>query len=372
MSTAWLLNDIAEYKGKQELFSRQSPQILKALRDSATIQSAESSNRIEGVTVGHDRLHALVLGRATPRDRSEQEVQGYRRALNEIHAGAATLGVTPDTLLHLHAQCQSSSAPKPSPTAPLLAQPRRTVRSPVGCAAYAPIRQAPNGDAGQFKRVDNDIVELRPGHAPIVRFRCVTAAETPAAVAELCERYRYALREDNIPPLIAIAALVLDFLGIHPFRDGNGRVSRLLTLLALNQHGYEVGRYLSLERLIEEFREDYYESLYRSSQRWHDRKHELTPWFNFLFAIIRRGYVELEKRVAQVKAPRGGKSALVLAAIRAQPGEFRLSDLERDCPGVGRDWIRTLLANLKRSGDVTCPGRGPVGVSSRMKVVTLE
>ena len=129
MSTAWLLNDIAEYKGKQELFSRQSPQILKALRDSATIQSAESSNRIEGVTVGHDRLHALVLGRATPRDRSEQEVQGYRRALNEIHASAATLGVTPDTLLHLHAQCQSSSAPKPSPTAPLLAQPRRTVRS---------------------------------------------------------------------------------------------------------------------------------------------------------------------------------------------------------------------------------------------------
>ena len=324
MSTAWLLNDIAEYKGKQELFSRQSPQILKALRDSATIQSAESSNRIEGVTVGHDRLHALVLGRATPRDRSEQEVQGYRRALNEIHASAATLGVTPDTLLHLHAHCQSSS-----------------------------------GDAGQFKRVDNDIVELRPAQAPIIRFRCVTAAETPGSVAELCQRYRYSLDQDNIPPLIAIAALVLDFLCIHPFRDGNGRVSRLLTLLALNQHGYEVGRYLSLERLIEESREDYYESLYRSSQRWHDRKHELTPWFNFLFAIIRRGYVQLDKRVAQVKTPRGGKSALVLAAIRAQPGEFRLSDLERDCPGVGREWIRTLLADLKRSGDVTCRGRGP-------------
>lgn len=359
MSTAWLLNDIAEFKGKQELYSRQSPQVLKALRDSATIQSVESSNRIEGVTVGHDRLHALVLGRATPRDRSEQEVQGYRRALHEIHTGAASLGVTPDTLLHLHAHCQSSSAPKPSPAAPLLAQPRLSVRSPVGCAAYAPIRQAPNGDAGQFKRVDNDIVELREGQAPIVRFRCVPAAETPAAVAELCQRYRYALDQDNIPPLIAIAALVLDFLCIHPFRDGNGRVSRLLTLLALNQHGYEVGRYLSLERLIEESRDDYYESLYRSSQGWHDRRHELTPWFNFLFAVVRRGYVELEKRVAQVKAPRGGKSALVLAAIRAQPGEFRLSDLERDCPGVGREWIRTLLADLKRSGDVTCHGRGP-------------
>ena len=324
MSAAWLLTGIAEYKGKQELYSHQSPQVLKALRDSATIQSVESSNRIEGVTVGHDRLHALVLGRAAPRDRSEQEVQGYRLALDEIHAGTASLDVTPDTLLHMHARCQSAS-----------------------------------GDAGQFKRVDNDIVELRPGHAPVVRFRCVPAAETPAAVDELCAHYRYALDQDNVPPLIAVAALVLDFLCIHPFRDGNGRVSRLLTLLALKEHGYEVGRYLSLERLVEESRESYYEALYRSSQRWHDGKHELTPWFNFLFAVIRRGYVELDKRVQQVKAPRGGKSALVLAAIRAQPGEFRLSDLERACPGVGRDWIRRILAYLKRSGEVTCHGRGP-------------
>ena len=332
MGTTWLLTDIAEYKGKQELYSRQSPQVLKALRDSATIQSVESSNRIEGVTVGHDRLHALVLGRDRPRDRSEQEVQGYRLALDEIHAGTASLGVTPDTLLHLHALCQSAS-----------------------------------GDAGQFKRVDNDIVELRTGQAPVVRFRCVPAAETPAAVEELCERYRYALDQDNIPPLIAIAALVLDFLCIHPFRDGNGRVSRLLTLLALRQHGYHVGRYLSLERLVEESRDAYYESLYRSSQRCHDGKHELTPWFSFLFAVIRRGYVELEERVQQVKAPRGGKSALVLAAIRAQPGEFRLSDLERECPGVGRDWIRRILADLKKSGDVTCRGRGP---GARWRAVT--
>ena len=196
MGTTWLLTDIAEYKGRQELYSRQSPRVLKALRDSATIQSVESSNRIEGVTVAPDRLHALVLGRAAPRDRPEQEVHGYRRALDEVHAGkTASLGVTPDTLLHLHALCQSAS-----------------------------------GDAGQFKRVDNDIVELRPGQAPVVRFRCVPAAETPATVEELCERYRYALDQEDIPPLIAIAALVLDSLCIHPFRDGNGRVSRLLTL----------------------------------------------------------------------------------------------------------------------------------------------
>lgn len=324
LSTVWLLNDIAESKGKQELLTRLSPQVLKALRDTAVIQSAESSNRIEGVTVAPDRLYPLVLGQSKPRDRSEQEVQGYRRALNEIHSDYADLSIAPDTLQRLHVHCLSGS-----------------------------------GDAGEFKRVDNDIVEFLPGQAPVVRFRCVKARETPAAVEELCQCYRHALNQENIPPLIAIASLVLDFLCVHPFRDGNGRVSRLLTLLALYQHGYEVGRYLSLERLIEGSREDYYECLRLSSQRWHEGKHELMPWFNFIFAIIRRAYVELEERAARVKAPRGAKSERVLAAIRAQPGEFRLRDLERACPGVGREWIRTLLAALKKSGDVACRGRGP-------------
>lgn len=231
MSTVWLLNDVAEFKGKQESFTNQAPQALKALRDAAMVQSAESSNRIEGVTIHPDRLQPLVLGQSKPRDRSEQEVQGYRRALNDIHIRHADLSITPDTLQRLHEHCQSAS-----------------------------------GDAGQFKRVDNDIIEFLPGQAPVVRFRCVSAAETPAAVDELCRRYRHALDQDQVPPLIAIAALVLDFLCIHPFRDGNGRASRLLTLLALYRHGYEVGRYVSLERLIEESQEDYYECLRRSSQ----------------------------------------------------------------------------------------------------------
>ena len=324
LSTVWLLNDIAESRGRQELFTDQSPQALKALRDAALIQGTESSNRIEGVTVAPDRLYPLVLGKAKPRDRSEQEVQDYRRALNEIHSGHAALSIAPDTLRRLHSLCQSAA-----------------------------------GDAGQFKRVDNDIVEFLPGQAPLVRFRCVKAAETPAAVEELCQHYQYALDQENIPPLVAIAALALDFLCIHPFRDGNGRVSRLLTLLALYQHGYEVGRYISLERLIEESRESCYECLRLSSHDWHHGQHELTPWFNFLFAIVRRAYVELEERAGQVNSPRGEKSRRVLAAIRAQPDEFRLRDLERDCPGVGREWIRTLLAELKKSGEVTCSGRGP-------------
>jgi Fic family protein len=324
MSTAWLLNDIAEAKGKQELFTRQSPQVLKALREAAIIQSAESSNRIEGVTVAPDRLRPLVLGDTKPRDRSEQEVQGYRRALNEIHTRNDRLSISADTLKHLHALCQSAS-----------------------------------GDAGQFKRVNNEVIQLVPGAAPVIRFRCVKAKDTAAAVDELCLLYRHALDQDHIPPLIAVAGLVLDFLCIHPFRDGNGRVSRLLTLLALYHHGYEVGRYISLERLTEESKEDYYECLNRSSQKWHEGRHELTPWLNFFLAILRRGYSELEKRAGQVRAPRGAKAELVQAAIRQEPGEFRIGDIERACPGVGREWIRSLLRDMKAAGEVSCQGKGP-------------
>lgn len=322
MSTNWLLNDLAEAKGKQELYTRQSPQMLKALREMALVQSVESSNRIEGVTVAADRLRSLVLGHARPKDRSEQEIAGYRRALHLIHTKAADLAITPDLLRRFHRLCQEGS-----------------------------------GDAGQFKKVDNEVIELQPGAAPIIRFKCVAAKQTPAAVDELCLVYRHALDQDHIPPLIAIGSLVLDFLCIHPFRDGNGRVSRLLTLLALYQHGYEVGRYISLERLVEEAKEDYYHVLRESSQRWHAGKHDLLPWLNHFLAIIRRAYGEFEQRAGQVKAPRGAKTHLVQSAIEAQAGPFRVSDIRHACPGVSLDMIRQVLKNL-RGSKVECLGRG--------------
>jgi len=178
-------------------------------------------------------------------------------------------------------------------------------------------------------------------------------------VEELCLVYRHAIDQDHIPPLVAIGALVLDFLCIHPFRDGNGRVSRLLTLLAMYQHGYEVGRYISLERLIEEAKEDYYHVLQQSSQRWHEGKHDLLPWLNHFLSIIRQAYGEFERRAGEIKAPRGAKAGLVLTAIREQAGEFRLADIEQACPGVGREWIRSLLTELKAAGEATCQGKGP-------------
>ncbi|MGH7774122.1 MAG: Fic family protein, partial [Candidatus Binatia bacterium] len=162
-----------------------------------------------------------------------------------------------------------------------------------------------------------------------------------------------------VHPLIATAGLVLDFLCIHPFRDGNGRVSRLLTLLALYHHGYEVGHYISLERLVEEAKEDYYEVLTRSSQDWHEGKHDFSPWLNYFLAILRRACAEFEQRAGQVKADRGAKTQMVEQAIGSISGEFGITDLERVCPGVSRDMIRRLLRDFKSEGRIECLGRGP-------------
>jgi Fic family protein len=324
VGTVWLLTGIAEAKGRQTLYTRQAPQVLRLLREMALVQSVESSNRIEGVTVASDRLRPLVVGNARPRDRSEEEIQGYRRALSLIHADAAGLPVAPETLLRLHKAAQQGV-----------------------------------GDAGAWKRADNQIVELRPGASPVVRFRPVSAAETPKAIDELCLSYQHAIDQEHVPPLMAVGVLVFDFLCIHPFRDGNGRVSRLLTLLALYQHGYDVGRYISLERLIEDTRDDYYDVLQRSSAGWHEGRHDLLPWLNYFLTIVRGAYREFEERVGQVKTPRGAKTALVEAAIEAFPSQFTLGDLERACPGVSRDMIRRVLRDLQKARRVACLGRGP-------------
>jgi Fic family protein len=323
-SAVWLLTDIAEHKGRHQLFARQSPQALKALLQMALVQSAESSNRIEGVTVEPARLRPLVLGSAKPRDRSEREVRGYRRALDLIHGEWQKLGIGVPTVRRLHVLAQDGS-----------------------------------GDAGRWKATDNEIVELRPGKPPVVRFRPVSAQETPEAMEELCLGYGTAIEQAVVPPLVAVAALILDFLCIHPFRDGNGRVSRLLTLLALYQHGHAVGRYVSTERLVEDSKEDYYEALRRSSQGWHEGKHDFAPWLAFFLSIVRRAYAEFEQRAGDVRAPRGAKTQLVEATIAGFEGAFSLADLERRCPGVSRDMVRRVLGDLRRKGLVICRGRGP-------------
>jgi Fic family protein len=323
VGVSWQLGTVMESKGRQDLYEKQSPEVLRTLRELAIVESTESSNRIEGVTVEPGRLRPLVLGRARPRDRSEEEIVGYRNALNWIHTNPEAIPVRAETIQRLHGLAQAGA-----------------------------------GDAGHWKAKDNEIIEVLPDGRRIVRFRPVAARETPEAIEQLCLGYRHATDQDLLPPLLAVANLVFDFLCIHPFRDGNGRVSRLLSLLLLYHHGFRVGRYVSLERLIEDSKESYYEALKRSSEGWHEGRHDLVPWWSYFVGILRSAYREFEERVGTVRAPRGAKTETVRRAILAFPGEFRISDVERACPGVSRDMIRLVLRALQEEKRIVCLGRG--------------
>ncbi len=323
LGAVWLMNSISEYKGKQELYTRQSPQILNALVKTALIESAESSNRIEGVVVDRSRLQPLIIGDSRPRDRSEEEVAGYRRALDLIHNKHESIEITPETILQLHRLSRGES-----------------------------------GDAGKWKSKNNDIIRINTDGTVDIIFKPVSADKTPGAMEQLCLLYRHSLSKFRYPPLYAVACLILDLLCIHPFRDGNGRLSRLLALLALYQHGYAVGRYISLERTIEQSKETYYESLNKSSQNWHQAKHDINPWFHYFLGTVLSAYKEFEERAASFKPIRGAKTELIKQAIENQIGDFTLSDIMNACPGISRDMIRVVFKKLASEKLIICLGKG--------------
>ncbi len=323
-AAVWYLTYLAEARGLQELHTKQSPQKLKRLREHALIESAVSSNRIEGVEIDKARVGTVIFGRPLLRDRDEEEVAGYRDALSWIHAERVRIAISEQTILELH----------------------RKARGEIW-------------DAGLYKERDGDIIEKYPDGGSRVRFRTVSAAGTPEAMARLVEHWDLCVKEQWVHPLVGLAAFNLDFLCIHPFRDGNGRVSRLLLLLQLYHMGFDVGRYISLERLIEASKDRYYEALELSSEGWHDGRSDPWPYVNYLLSTLKASYREFEQRVGQLDSPKGEKSELVQETIRHQVGEFRLVDIEKLCPGVGRDWIRTQLARMREAGEVVCSGRGP-------------
>lgn len=324
VTTSWYLADLGEARGRQELFTKQSPQKLRVLREHAIIESAVSSNRIEGVEIDQARIGTVVFGKSNLRDRDEEEVRGYRDALKLIHEQSVRLRITEELIRELHRLCRAGI-----------------------------------GDAGQYKERDSDIIEKYPDGRQRVRFATVRAADTPRYMRDLVEYWDRCLRERWVHPLVALAAFNLDFLCIHPFRDGNGRVSRLLLLVGCYQLGYEVGRYISLERFIEENKERYYETLEASSQRWHEAKHDPWPLINFLLYILKLAYGEFGRRVGQTASPKGAKTEMIEAAVEAMTGPFTVNDLERACPGVSRDMVRRVLRNLKETGKVEPLGRGP-------------
>jgi Fic family protein len=330
-ATSWYLADLGEALGRQELFTRQSPQRLKVLREHALIESSVSSNRIEGVEVDPGRVGTVVFGRSHLRDRDEEEVRGYRKALDLIHTQGAKLPISEETIRRLHSLSRGGL-----------------------------------GDAGEYKQKENDIIEVFPDGRRQVRFRTVSPADTPASMRELVEHWHDVRTQRTVHPLIALGALNLDFLCVHPFRDGNGRTSRLLLLLAAYHLGYEVGRYISLERLIEQTKDRYYETLKVSSQGWHAGKHDPWPYINYLLYTLLDASREFERRAGEVASPRGEKSALVKEAIARATGKFTVGNLQRQCPGVSIDTVRHVLKQLKDSGQVECLGRGRTALWRRL------
>lgn len=322
-AASWYLADLGEARGKQELFTRQSPRRLKALREHALIESAVSSNRIEGVEVDQSRIATIVFGQPLLRDRDEEEVRGYRQALTRIHEQGAKIPVSEETVLQLHSM----------------------IRGEIW-------------DAGKYKEKDSDIIEKSTGGRLRVRFRTVPAKDTPSCMKDLVELYDDAVNDRQVPPLVLLAAFNLDFLCIHPFRDGNGRVSRLLLLLQCYHLGFEVGRYISLERLIEQNKDRYYGTLEQSSQRWHEGKHDPWPYINYVLFIIRTAYREFEQSLGRLQSPKGEKTRLVLHAIDSILGPFSVAELQNKCPNVSVDMIRRVLKTLRVKDQVECLGRG--------------
>ncbi len=320
---------LGEHKGRQEMFQKQSPQVLKTLREASIIQSAESSNRLEGVVAPLGRIRALVSQKTTPRNRSEQEIAGYRDVLATIHHHHEDIPFTPGLVLQFHRDLFK----------------------------FAP------GDGGRWKIADNDIIEKMPDGSQFVRFKPLPAHRTPEAMNALHDRFEAAWTAGQVDTLLLIPAYVLDFLCIHPFLDGNGRMARLLTLLLLYRAGFEVGRYISLEHVVEQHREGYYDTLHQSSQGWHEGEHDLTPWWEyFLGVVLLSSYREMEGRAGELTSARGAKQAAVLAALDRMPGQFQVAALEKACPGVSHATIRLVLAGLKKKGLVRClnPGRDAV------------
>ncbi len=312
---------IGEYKGKQELFTKQSPQVLETLKRVAIIQSTESSNRIEGITVPLQRIRQLVAHKSTPRNRSEQEIAGYRDVLNTIHTNHEHIPFTQNVVLQFHRD----------------------------------LYQFLPGEGGRWKSTDNLITETLANGSRFVRFEPLPAHLTPDAMENLHKRFDTLWNLGETEPLLLIATYVLDFLCIHPFRDGNGRIARLLTLLLLYKAGYEVGRYISLEQIVERTRETYYEALYKASIGWHENKHSLLSWWEYFLGImLLSAYREFEHRVGMISTARGAKSEMVIGAIERLPPQFRYADIESACPGVSRPTIKRVLASLRKQGRIRC------------------
>lgn len=319
------LTQIHEFKGEQTLFIEAKADTLIQLVEIAKIQSTEASNKIEGIYTSDERLRALVRDTTRPKTRNEQEIAGYRDVLNTIHENHDYIPPKPSIILQLHRDLYKFEG------------------FDIG---------------GKYKSADNIIKEEDIQGNEFVRFRPVSAWETPGAVDELCMAFDEALATEQIDALILIPMFVLDFLCIHPFNDGNGRMSRLLTLLLLYRAGYIVGKYISIEKLIENTKELYYECLQLSSTKWHENENDYEPFVKYMLGIIVAAYRDFSSRVSLLTADGLSKPDRVREIIKTTLGPVTKAEIVAKCPDISQVTVQRALADLVESGQIIKLGGG--------------
>lgn len=321
-----MVGSIHEHKGKQELFLEANIDELKTLLEVAFIQSTGASNRIEGIYTSDKRLEELVRQKAEPRNRSEQEIAGYREVLATIHESYEYIIPRPSIILQLHRDLYSYS------------------QGAIG---------------GSYKNSDNVIAETDAEGHQKARFIPVPAFQTGQAMDMLCTQFLEAWVADRIDKLVLIPMFILDFLCIHPFNDGNGRMSRLLTLLLFYKAGYIVGKYVSMEMLIEKTKETYYEALQASSTGWHENENSYEPFVKYYLGIMLKAYNEFESRVEHLKHRRLSKPERIKAVIDKKVGKITKKEIMELCPDISKVTVERTLTELVKSGYIAKVGSGP-------------
>ena len=319
------LAQIHEMKGRQNLLLEAQKDALAELLEVAKIQSTEASNRIEGIVVAADRLKKIVMNKTTPRGRSEREIAGYRDVLNTVHENHDYIPIRPGMILQLHRDLYKFS------------------NTSIG---------------GSFKSSDNGVVEELPDGTKRVRFQPVPAWETPEAVDALCNALREAAADPELDPLLLIPMFILDFLCTHPFNDGNGRMSRLLTLLLLYRSGYFVGKYISLERLIADSKGTYYEVLQESSTGWHEGNNDYLPFVRYMLGIVAAAYREFAYRVDILVTKGVSKPDRVREIVRNTTGRITKTQIGNQCPDISQKTVERALADMLKNGEILKIGGG--------------
>ena len=319
-----LVAQIHEYKGKQTLFLKQKPATLEKLVEIAKIQSTESSNKIEGIVTTATRIKQLCDQKTTPRNRDEEEISGYRDALSLIHESYGYIPIKSSYILQLH---------------------------------QVLYRYSQRGIGGRFKNTQNYITEIKESGEQIVRFIPLDPFETPTAIEKMCESFNRETDACEIDPLILIPAFIVDFLCVHPFNDGNGRMSRLLTTLLLYRAGYVVGKYVSLESKIEKTKESYYKALEKSDINWNREENDITPFIKYILGTVLAAYRDFEQRVILVE-DKSSAIDLVRNAVNNTIGKFTKSDIMELVPSVGKTSVENSLKILIEEGVIGRDGKG--------------